>query len=241
MNELRLILLVAGVLFIAGIAGFEWWRARRDRGPAAASASGSRRQGECRPIRQDVAAGDQRGARYARRGRRQPAGHRAQQRFRIGHAPRARHRHIRRSGRGCRGGRSGSRVGQPHASSRTSARTTKSRRCACSRNSRCTVRSWCSPGRRNPSAASSPCAWCRTASRGSRAARCARHSANAGFWHGPLDIYHLPDAEGRVIVSAAALAQPGTFDPSIMDSQRFSGLNLFSVLPGVAARARSLR
>jgi len=57
--------------------------------------------------------------------------------------------------------------------------------------------------------------------------------ASAGFWHGPLDIYHLPDSRGRVIVSAAALAQPGTFDPSIMDSQRFSGLNLFSVLPGV--------
>jgi FtsZ-interacting cell division protein ZipA len=57
--------------------------------------------------------------------------------------------------------------------------------------------------------------------------------ASAGFWHGPLDIYHLPDSRGRVIVSAAALAQPGTFDPSIIDSQRFSGLNLFSVLPGV--------
>lgn len=56
--------------------------------------------------------------------------------------------------------------------------------------------------------------------------------ANAGFWHGPLDIFHLPDEEGRIIVSAAALAQPGTFDPSIMDSQRFSGLNLFVVLPG---------
>ncbi len=54
----------------------------------------------------------------------------------------------------------------------------------------------------------------------------------AGFWHGPLDIYHLPDDTGRVVVSAAALAQPGTFDPSIMDSQRFSGLNLFAVLPG---------
>jgi hypothetical protein len=54
----------------------------------------------------------------------------------------------------------------------------------------------------------------------------------AGFWHGPLDIYHLPDEDGRVVVSAAALAQPGTFDPSIMDSQRFSGLNLFAVLPG---------
>ena len=37
MSELRLILLVAGGLFIAGIAGFEWWRGRRDRGPAAAS------------------------------------------------------------------------------------------------------------------------------------------------------------------------------------------------------------
>jgi cell division protein ZipA len=56
--------------------------------------------------------------------------------------------------------------------------------------------------------------------------------ASAGFWHGPLDIYHLPDEAGRVVVSAAALAQPGTFDPSIMDSQRFSGLNLFAVLPG---------
>jgi cell division protein ZipA len=56
--------------------------------------------------------------------------------------------------------------------------------------------------------------------------------AGAGFWHGPLDIYHLPQEDGRVLVSAAALAQPGTFDPSIMDSQRFSGLNLFSVLPG---------
>ena len=54
----------------------------------------------------------------------------------------------------------------------------------------------------------------------------------AGFWHGPLDIYHLPDESGRVILSAAALAQPGTFDPSIMDSQRFSGLNMFAVLPG---------
>ena len=56
--------------------------------------------------------------------------------------------------------------------------------------------------------------------------------ASAGFQHGPLDIFHVADAEGRVLLSAAALAQPGTFDPSIMDSQRFSGLNLFAVLPG---------
>jgi cell division protein ZipA len=53
-----------------------------------------------------------------------------------------------------------------------------------------------------------------------------------GFWHGPMDIFHMPDEQGRVLISAAALAQPGTFDPSIMDSQRFSGLNLFAVLPG---------
>ena len=65
------------------------------------------------------------------------------------------------------------------------------------------------------------------------AGRTLRQAFNsAGFWHGPLDIYHLPDAQGRVILSAAALAQPGTFDPSIMDSQRFSGLNMFAVLPG---------
>src|SRR5437868_12412581 len=31
MPELRIILLVAGILLIAGIAGFEWWRGRRDR------------------------------------------------------------------------------------------------------------------------------------------------------------------------------------------------------------------
>jgi cell division protein ZipA len=58
--------------------------------------------------------------------------------------------------------------------------------------------------------------------------------SGCGFWHGPMDIFHLPDEQGRVLLSAAALAQPGTFDPSIMDSQRFSGLNLFAVLPGPA-------
>ncbi len=64
---------------------------------------------------------------------------------------------------------------------------------------------------------------------------------SAGFWHGPLDIYHLADSEGRVIISAAALAQPGTFDPSIMDSQRFSGTQPVRGVARTAARARSLR
>jgi cell division protein ZipA len=65
--------------------------------------------------------------------------------------------------------------------------------------------------------------------------RALRQSFGAcGFWHGPMDIFHLPDEQGLVLLSAAALAQPGTFDPSIMDSQRFSGINLFAVLPGPA-------
>lgn len=65
------------------------------------------------------------------------------------------------------------------------------------------------------------------------AGRALRQAFNGcGFWHGPMEIFHLPDEQGRVLISAAALAQPGTFDPSIMDSQRFSGLNLFAVLPG---------
>ena len=35
MPELRIILLVVGVLFVAGIAGFEWWRSRGARPLAA--------------------------------------------------------------------------------------------------------------------------------------------------------------------------------------------------------------
>src|ERR1700742_132153 len=35
MPELRIILLIVGVLFVAGIAGFEWWRSRGARPLAA--------------------------------------------------------------------------------------------------------------------------------------------------------------------------------------------------------------
>ena len=89
-----------------------------------------------------IAAGYQRGARGTCFGHRQPAGHRAQQHLCIRHAPGARHRDIRRSGGGRRNGRSRSRAAAraPAAVHRTA--TTKSRGCACSRNSRCTVRSW---------------------------------------------------------------------------------------------------
>lgn len=53
-----------------------------------------------------------------------------------------------------------------------------------------------------------------------------------GFLHGKYEIFHKPAADGRVIMSAASLTKPGTFDLETMDIQRFGGLNLFAVLPG---------
>ena len=53
-----------------------------------------------------------------------------------------------------------------------------------------------------------------------------------GFIFGKLDLFHLPLADGRVIVSAASLTNPGGFALSGMDAQLFLGLNLFAVLPG---------
>ncbi len=53
-----------------------------------------------------------------------------------------------------------------------------------------------------------------------------------GFVLGPLDIFHKPDAQNRSVLSAASLTNPGTFDLETMDTQRYSGLNLFAVLPG---------
>jgi FtsZ-interacting cell division protein ZipA len=56
--------------------------------------------------------------------------------------------------------------------------------------------------------------------------------AAEGFVSGKLSIFHKAAADGRALVSAASLSKPGTFDPELMDSQRFIGLNLFAVLPG---------
>ncbi len=53
-----------------------------------------------------------------------------------------------------------------------------------------------------------------------------------GFIHGELDIYHKPIGDGRVVLSAASLTRPGTFDPRTIDGLLFGGLNLFAVLPG---------
>lgn len=53
-----------------------------------------------------------------------------------------------------------------------------------------------------------------------------------GFVHGKFAIFHKPAADGRVVVSAASLSKPGNFDLNTMDSQRYGGLGLFTVLPG---------
>ena len=53
-----------------------------------------------------------------------------------------------------------------------------------------------------------------------------------GFVPGKFSIYHKPAHDGRALLSVASLTKPGTFDGTRVDLQRFSGLNLFTVLPG---------
>jgi FtsZ-interacting cell division protein ZipA len=64
--------------------------------------------------------------------------------------------------------------------------------------------------------------------------------AGCGFRHGQLDIFHLPADDGRVVLSAASLVRPGTFDPATMDLERYAGVNLFAVLPGPVATGQTL-
>jgi FtsZ-interacting cell division protein ZipA len=53
-----------------------------------------------------------------------------------------------------------------------------------------------------------------------------------GFVLGKLAIFHRAGPDGRAVVSVANLTKPGTFDRESIDMQRFGGLSLFSVLPG---------
>jgi len=62
----------------------------------------------------------------------------------------------------------------------------------------------------------------------------------AGLVHGPQMIYHRTGADGSVLVSAANLVRPGHLDPAVMDAQEFRGLSLFSVLPGPLPPVRML-
>jgi cell division protein ZipA len=249
MPELRIILLIVGVLFVAGIAGFEWWRARGQRPAAAGSRSNPRYED-----RDEVAPE----ARLETRETREPRDTRAELKplpeinvvreasvqvaeslpvielastsesgtrralgisisdevavdVSQGHAAPARHEpYI-----GQDDEVSDVRIVEDAASAPGAPKLTLQ---------------WPSDSeRRIVTLRVIPKAEPRFPGRALRQA-----FSGSGFWHGPLDIFHLPDEQGRVLISAAALAQPGTFDPSIMDSQRFSGLNLFAVLPGPA-------
>jgi cell division protein ZipA len=230
MPELRLILLVAGLLFIAGIAGFEWWRARRNR-ELAAPAREEPPAKDAPPVRSvtplpeinvvrdsRVAVSDSLPvielASTSASGTRRALGISISDEVAVDASqPSAAVEAARTEPYIGAGGEELSPVRiieeQPVHGPQL-------------------VVSW-------PNESERRIVTLRVTPRGEPrfAGRALRQAfASAGFWHGPLDIYHLPDEQGRVIISAAALAQPGTFDPSIMDSQRFSGLNLFAVLPG---------
>jgi FtsZ-interacting cell division protein ZipA len=71
--------------------------------------------------------------------------------------------------------------------------------------------------------------------------RAIRQSLGAcGFVHGPMQIFHQSHEDGRALLSAAGLRNPGTLDPATMDFQRFAGLSLFAVLPGPLAPPAAL-
>ena len=63
----------------------------------------------------------------------------------------------------------------------------------------------------------------------------------SGFRHGAFGIFHLPEPDGRVVLSAASLVRPGMLDPATMDFQRFAGINLFAVLPGPVSDETALQ
>ncbi len=63
----------------------------------------------------------------------------------------------------------------------------------------------------------------------------------SGFRHGAFGIFHLPEPDGRVLISAASLVRPGMLDPATMDFQRFAGINLFVVLPGPLTDEQALQ
>jgi FtsZ-interacting cell division protein ZipA len=63
----------------------------------------------------------------------------------------------------------------------------------------------------------------------------------SGFRHGAFGIFHLPEQDGRVVLSAASLVRPGMLDPATMDFQRFAGINLFAVLPGPVSAEAALQ
>ncbi|MDZ7786617.1 MAG: cell division protein ZipA C-terminal FtsZ-binding domain-containing protein [Halofilum sp. (in: g-proteobacteria)] len=67
-------------------------------------------------------------------------------------------------------------------------------------------------------------------------ARIAEAFARHGLEHGTLDIFHAGEQRGPgTVFSVANAVEPGTFDPSTMDTLSTPGLALFMRLPGPQA------
>ena len=241
MDDLRIILLVVGVLFIAGIAGFEWWRSRGQR-PSAAMASRGNARSDDRGARNDSDDAPQEPRTVERTGEREDL--KPLPEINVVREPRM-------------APQDSLPVIELASTSESGVRRTLG--IAISEEVAVDVSlsdPYIAPGRdisevrvvADLTPVTPPpvtLAWPAESERRIVTLRVIPKSeprfpgralrqafSSSGFMHGPLDIYHLPDDQGRALLSAAALAQPGTFDPSIMDSQRFSGLNLFAVLPG---------
>ena len=60
-----------------------------------------------------------------------------------------------------------------------------------------------------------------------------------GFTFGRYQIFHRLDEAGRPLVSLASLKEPGTFDPEAMPGAQFRGVALFAVMPGPLPGMRS--
>ena len=61
-----------------------------------------------------------------------------------------------------------------------------------------------------------------------------------GFAFGRFGIFHRLDAAGRPILSLASLLEPGTFDPATMARCSYPGVALFAVLPGPVPAPQAL-
>lgn len=53
-----------------------------------------------------------------------------------------------------------------------------------------------------------------------------------GLEFGRYSIYHRVIDGGRPLYSVASLVEPGSFDPTVMDTVRFPGVSMFAVFPG---------
>jgi cell division protein ZipA len=60
-----------------------------------------------------------------------------------------------------------------------------------------------------------------------------------GFTFGRYQIFHRLDDAGRPLVSLASLKEPGTFDPDKMPGVQFRGVALFAVMPGALPGLRA--